>query len=45
MPPIVGDMALSDELERAAELAVAHAEVGAVVSGVLATEPEPDQRV
>jgi hypothetical protein len=38
-------MALSDELERAAELAVAHAEAGDVVSGVLATEPEPGQRV
>jgi len=38
-------MALSDELERAAELAAAHAEPGAVVSGVLATEAEPVGRI
>jgi hypothetical protein len=38
-------MALSEELERAAELAEAHAEANGVVSGVLATEPEPGKRV
>ena len=45
MPPIVGDMALADELERAAALAAAHVGDGDVVSGVLATEPEPGRRV
>ena len=38
-------MALDDELERAAELAQAHLGDGDVVSGVLATEPEPGRRV
>jgi hypothetical protein len=45
MAPIVGEMALSDELERVAELATAHVEAGASVSGVLATEAEPGRRV
>jgi hypothetical protein len=45
MAPIVGDIALSDELERVAGLASALAEPGAAVSGVLATEPEPGRRV
>jgi hypothetical protein len=45
MAPIVGDMPLGEELERAAELAAAHAEPGAVVSGVLATEVEPGRRI
>jgi len=36
---------LAEELERVAVLAVAHAGVGDVVSGVLATEPEPGGRV
>jgi hypothetical protein len=44
MAPIVGDVSLADELERVASLAAAHAE-GGVVSGVLATEPEPGERV
>ena len=38
-------MTLADELERAAALAAALAGAGDVVSGVLATEPEPGQRV
>ena len=38
-------MALSDELERVAELARAHSEPGAAVSGVLATEAEPGRRI
>jgi hypothetical protein len=38
-------VALSDELDRVAGLAMAHAEVGDVVSGVLATEPEHELRV
>jgi hypothetical protein len=38
-------MALSDELDRAAELAAAHAEAADAVSGVLATEPEPGRRI
>jgi hypothetical protein len=38
-------MALSDELERAAALAVAHLDDGDVVSSVLPTEPEPGRRV
>ena len=38
-------MALADELERAAALATAHVGDGDVVSGVLATEPEPGRRV
>jgi hypothetical protein len=38
-------MALADELERAAALATAHVGAGDVVSGVLATEPEPGRRV
>jgi hypothetical protein len=45
MAPIVGDVALTDELERAAALAMRHVEDGDVVSGVLATELEPGQRV
>jgi hypothetical protein len=45
MAPIVGDIALSDELERVAGLTSALAEPGAAVSGVLATEPEPGRRV
>jgi hypothetical protein len=45
MPPIVGDVALDDELERAAELAKRHLSDGDVVSGVLATEPEAGWRV
>jgi hypothetical protein len=45
MPPIVGDVALDDELERAAELAQRHLGDGDVVSGVLATEPEAGRRV
>ncbi len=38
-------MALSDDLERAAAHALAHSGAGDVVSGVLATEPEPGRRV
>ncbi len=38
-------MALSDELESAADLARSHAEPGATVSGVLATEAEPGRRI
>lgn len=38
-------MALSDDLECAATLAVAHAGAGGVVSGVLATEPEEGRRI
>jgi hypothetical protein len=38
-------MGLADDLERAAELAGAHLGDGDVVSGVLATEPEPGRRV
>ena len=38
-------MALADELERAAALAMAHAGDGDVVSGVLATETETGRRV
>jgi hypothetical protein len=38
-------MALSDELERAAQLAAAHLSDGDVVSGLLPTEPEPGRRV
>ncbi len=38
-------MALSDELERAAGHALARAGAGDVVSGVLATEPDPGRRV
>jgi hypothetical protein len=38
-------MALSDELERVAALATAHAEPGSAVSGILATETEPGRRV
>jgi len=38
-------MSLDDELERAAEYAVAAVEHGSVVSGVLATEPRPGERV
>jgi hypothetical protein len=45
MAPIVSKVSLGDELERAAELAVAHVDPGAVVSGVLATEAEPGRRV
>jgi hypothetical protein len=45
MAPIVGDLRLADELERAAELATALAEPGSTVSGVLATEAEPGRRV
>jgi hypothetical protein len=45
MTPIVGDLALSDELERAAALAAAHVGAGDVVSGVLATEFEPGRRI
>ena len=41
----MGDVGLSDELERAAELAVAAAEAGATASGVLPTEAEPGRRV
>ena len=41
----MGDVTLADELERAAALAAALAGAGASVSGVLATEPEPGQRV
>ena len=37
--------ALSDDLERAAALAAAHAGAKDVVSGVLATEPEPGRRI
>jgi hypothetical protein len=38
-------MPLSDELERIAELVAAQAEAGAVVSGVLATEAGPGDRI
>jgi hypothetical protein len=38
-------MALQEELERVADLATSHAEPGAVVSGVLATEAQPGSRV
>jgi hypothetical protein len=37
--------ALSDELERVAALAAAQADAGDVVSGILATEPDPGLRV
>jgi hypothetical protein len=45
MAPIVGDIELSEELERVAELARTLAEPGATTSGVLATEAEPGRRV
>jgi hypothetical protein len=45
MPPIVGDVGLSDDLEHAATLAAAHANARDAVSGVLATEPEPGRRI
>jgi len=38
-------MTLAEQLERAAALAAAHVGDGDVVSGVLATEPEPGSRV
>jgi hypothetical protein len=38
-------VSLSDELERAAEHALAAAETGATVSGVIATEAQPGSRV
>ena len=38
-------MALSDELERIAGLAAAHAEEGDAVAAVIATEPAPGERV
>lgn len=41
----MGDVALTDELEHAAALALAHAGDGDVVSGVLATEPDPGRRL
>jgi hypothetical protein len=41
----VGDVVLADDLERAVALAAAHAGAEDVVSGVLATEPEPGRRV
>lgn len=41
----MGDVSLKDDLERAAALALACAEEGDVVSGVLATEPEPGRRI
>jgi len=45
MKPYSGDVALADELERASLLAAAHAAPGDVVSGVIAAEPTPDDRV
>jgi hypothetical protein len=45
MPPIVGDVALAEEIEHAAVLAAAHLGNGDAVSGILATEPEPGRRV
>jgi hypothetical protein len=45
MPPIVGDVGLDDDLERAAAHALGHAGEGDTVSGVLATEPSPGRRV
>lgn len=41
----MGDVALIDELDGAAKLVAAHVDDGAVVSGILATEPEPGRRV
>ena len=45
MKPYSGDVALADELERASALAAARAAPGDVVSGVIAAEPTPDERV
>jgi hypothetical protein len=45
MLPIVGDVALSADLDRIAGLAAAHAGDGDAVSGVLASEPAPGERV
>jgi len=45
MAPIVGDVALTEELERVATLASVRAGGGDAVSGVLATEPEDERRV
>jgi hypothetical protein len=45
MPPIVGDVSLEDDLERAAAHALAHVEAGAAVSGVLPTEPASSRRI
>jgi hypothetical protein len=45
MAPIVGDVALADDLEHAAASALAHAGAGDAVSGVLATEPAPGRRL
>jgi hypothetical protein len=45
MRPIVGDVTLGDDLERAADLARARVGEGDTVSGVLATEPEQGRRV
>jgi len=45
MAPILGDVALADDLERIRGLAAAHAGPGDVVSGALATEPAPGTRV
>ena len=41
----MGDVALGDDLERAAAMALAHAAEGDAVSGVLPTEPEPGRRI
>jgi hypothetical protein len=41
----VGDVGVGDELERVADLVGARLETGAKVSGVLATEPAPGERV
>lgn len=38
-------MSLTDDLERIASLAAAHADEGDAVSGILATEPSPGERV
>jgi hypothetical protein len=45
MRPYSGGVSFDDELERLAGLAAGHAAPGDVVSGVIPTEPSPEQRV
>ena len=45
MTPILGDVALADELVRIGAHAAALVDDGAVVSGIIATEPAPGRRV
>ena len=45
MAPIVGDVALSDELEGVGALAAVHAGPGDVVSGIIVSEPSDGLRV